>query len=50
MAARDAQIHKDIIARENGNDYKMSEDGTYDELISLNGYFADLVSRQRLDK
>ena len=26
------------------------EDGTYDELIALNGYFADLVSRQRLDK
>ena len=27
MAARDAQIHKDIIARENGYDYKMSEGG-----------------------
>ena len=26
------------------------EDGTYDELIAQNGYFADLVSRQRLDK
>ncbi len=25
------------------------EDGTYDELIAKNGFFADLVSRQRLD-
>ena len=28
---------------------KIAEDGTYDELIALNGIFADLVSRQRLD-
>lgn len=26
------------------------EDGTYDELISLNGYFKELVSRQQLDE
>ncbi|MBR5406810.1 MAG: ATP-binding cassette domain-containing protein [Lachnospiraceae bacterium] len=25
------------------------EDGTYEELIGLNGYFADLVARQRVD-
>ena len=25
------------------------EEGTYDELIQKNGYFADLVARQRLD-
>ena len=28
---------------------KIVEDGTYEELIALNGYFAELVSRQRLD-
>ena len=28
---------------------KIAEDGTYDELIALNGIFADLVSRQQLD-
>ena len=28
---------------------KIIEDGKYDELIAKNGYFADLVSRQRLD-
>ena len=28
---------------------KIIEDGRYDELIAKNGYFADLVSRQRLD-
>lgn len=28
---------------------KIIEDGTYDELISKNGYFAELVSRQRVD-
>jgi len=25
------------------------EDGTYDELIERNGFFAELVARQRLD-
>ncbi len=25
------------------------EDGTYDELIAKNGFFAELVARQRLD-
>ena len=35
-----------IIYLENG---KIVEDGTYDELISLNGRFAELVERQRLD-
>jgi ABC-type multidrug transport system fused ATPase/permease subunit len=25
------------------------EDGTYDELIAKNGFFAELVERQRLD-
>ena len=29
---------------------KIIEDGTYDELIALNGKFAELVERQRLDK
>ncbi|MBO5544193.1 MAG: NHLP bacteriocin export ABC transporter permease/ATPase subunit [Oscillospiraceae bacterium] len=28
---------------------KILEDGTYDELIAKNGFFADLVARQRLD-
>ena len=28
---------------------KILEDGTYDELIAQNGYFAELVARQRLD-
>ena len=28
---------------------KIIEDGTYDELIKKNGYFAELVARQRLD-
>ncbi len=28
---------------------KIAEDGTYDELIAKNGYFAELVERQRLD-
>jgi len=29
---------------------KITEDGTYDELVAKNGYFAELVERQRLDK
>ena len=29
---------------------KIIEDGSYEELISQNGFFADLVSRQRLDE
>ena len=29
---------------------KIIENGTYDELIEQNGYFAELVERQRLDK
>ena len=28
---------------------KIIEDGTYDELIAMNGRFAELVERQRLD-
>ena len=28
---------------------KIVEDGTYDELIAANGFFAGLVARQRLD-
>ncbi len=28
---------------------RIAEDGTYDELIAKNGYFAELVERQRLD-
>jgi len=35
-----------IIYLEKG---KIVEDGTYDELIALNGKFAELVERQRLD-
>ena len=35
-----------IIYLEKG---KIVEDGTYDELIALNGRFAELVERQRLD-
>ena len=31
-------------------DGKIIEDGTYDQLIALNGKFAELVERQRLDK
>ena len=29
---------------------RIIEDGTYDELIEMGGFFADLVDRQRLDK
>ena len=29
---------------------KIVEEGTYDELIAKNGFFAELVDRQRLDK
>lgn len=29
---------------------KIIEDGTYDELIAANGFFAELIERQRLDK
>ena len=36
-----------ILYLENG---KILEDGTYDQLIALNGKFAELVERQRLDK
>ena len=32
------------------NKGKIIEDGTYDELIEQNGFFAELVERQRLDK
>ncbi len=28
---------------------KILEEGTYDELIARNGFFAELVERQRLD-
>lgn len=35
-----------IIVMENG---RIVEDGSYDELIALNGCFADLVAHQRLD-
>jgi ABC-type multidrug transport system fused ATPase/permease subunit len=28
---------------------KIVEDGTYDQLIAQNGFFAELVARQRLD-
>jgi ABC-type multidrug transport system fused ATPase/permease subunit len=28
---------------------KIVEDGNYDELIAKNGYFAELIERQRLD-
>lgn len=31
------------------NDGKIAEEGTYDELISGNTLFAELVERQRLD-
>ena len=36
-----------IIVLENG---KIIEDGTYQELIDKNGYFSELVARQRLDE
>lgn len=35
-----------IIVLEGGH---IVEDGSYEELIAMNGYFAELVSRQRLD-
>ena len=35
-----------IIVLKNGG---IEEDGTYEELIERNGYFADLVARQRVD-
>lgn len=40
--------HCDRILVLNGG--KVIEEGTYDELIAQNGYFAELVERQRLDK
>ena len=30
-------------------DGRIAEDGTYEELIAKNGFFAELVERQRLD-
>ena len=36
-----------ILVLDNGS---IIEDGTYDELIELGGFFAQLVERQRLDK
>lgn len=36
-----------IIVLDGGN---IVEDGTYEELIKQNGYFAELVERQRMDK
>ena len=35
-----------ILVLEGG---KIVEDGNYEQLIEKNGYFADLVERQRLD-
>ncbi|MBR4426057.1 MAG: NHLP bacteriocin export ABC transporter permease/ATPase subunit, partial [Spirochaetales bacterium] len=35
-----------IIVLEGG---KIIEDGTYDELVSANGFFSSLVERQRID-
>ena len=32
------------------DDGEIIEQGTYDELISAGGYFAELVERQRLDR
>ena len=29
---------------------RILEDGTYEELIAKNGFFAELIERQRLDK
>ena len=29
---------------------KIAEDGTYDELIAKNGFFAELVSRQQVER
>ena len=39
-------IREESIYLESG---KIVEDGTYEELIALNGRFAALVERQRLD-
>ena len=39
--------HADRIIYLDGG--KIVEDGTYEELIAKNGYFAGLVERQRLD-
>ena len=36
-----------ILVIDNG---RIAESGTYEELVALNGVFADLVERQRLDK
>jgi len=41
-------VHCDRILVLDGG--KIIEDGTYDELIAKNGFFADLVARQRLDQ
>lgn len=35
-----------ILVLDNGS---ITEEGTYEELIGKNGYFAELVERQRLD-
>ena len=35
-----------IVVLDNG---KIKEDGSYDELLQKDGYFAELVERQRLD-
>jgi ABC-type multidrug transport system fused ATPase/permease subunit len=31
------------------NQGRIQEQGTYDELIAANGFFAELIKRQRLD-
>ena len=36
-----------IIAMDEG---RIVEDGTYDELIAKNGFFADLVRRQQIEE
>ena len=46
LVMRDHFIPNAVLLMENG---KIVEDGTYDELIALNGRFAELVERQRLD-
>ena len=39
-----------ISMKEAGINPEIIEDGTYDQLIAKNGFFADLVSRQMIDE
>ena len=46
LIMRDHLIPNAVLLADQG---KIVEDGTYEELIARNGFFAELVARQQLD-